>query len=79
MPRLDVPIGPNGPIVDIRLSVGPEDAKTPAAARRPGTQPFSVAGLVDTGAEMTAIETSLARSMGIPVFSFLQARSSLAR
>ncbi len=65
MPRLDVSIGPNGPIVDVRLSVGPERAASLAAAGLAVPEPISVLGLVDTGAEMTAIQRSLAEWMDI--------------
>ena len=34
-------------------------------------------GLVDTGAEITAIQRSLAEWMGIPILRFLDARSSV--
>ena len=77
MPRLDVPIGPNGPILDVRLSVGPEHAANLAAAGLPVPQPISVLGLVDTGAEMTAIQRSLAEWMDIPTLHFIEARSSM--
>jgi hypothetical protein len=77
MPRLNVPIGPNGPIVEIRLCVGLEHAKALAAAGRPVPQPSSVPGLVDTGAELSAIQRSLVDWMGIPFFRFLDARSSV--
>jgi hypothetical protein len=77
MPRLDVTIGPNGPIIEVRLWVVPEDAAKLAAAGLPIPQPISVTGLVDTGAQVTAIQRSLAEWMGIPVFSVLEARSSV--
>jgi hypothetical protein len=77
MPRLDVPIGPNGPIIEARLWVVPEDAAKLAAAGLPIPRPFSVPGLVDTGAQVTAIQRSLAEWMGVPVFSVLEARSSV--
>jgi hypothetical protein len=77
MPHLDVPIGPNGPIIEVRLSVGPENAAKLAAAGLPIPRPISVPGLVDTGAEVTAIQLSLAEWMGVPVWSLLETRSSV--
>jgi hypothetical protein len=77
MPRLDAPIGSNGPIIEVRLWVVPEDAANLAAAGLPIPRPFSVPGLVDTGAQVTAIQRSLAERMGIPAFSLLEARSSV--
>jgi hypothetical protein len=77
MPLLDVSIGPNGPIIEVRLWVVPQDAVDMAVAGLPVPRPISVPGLVDTGAEVTAIQRSLAEWMGVPVFSFLEARSSV--
>jgi hypothetical protein len=77
MPRLDVPFGPSGPIIDLRLRVGPEDAADLVAAGRAVPPSFSVLGLVDTGAEITAIQGSLADWMGIPVSGSLEASSSV--
>ena len=76
MPRLDVPIGPAGPIIEVRLRVGPEQADTRTAGR-PVPPPISVLGLVDTGAEVSAIQRSLAEWMGVPVSHFLETRSSV--
>jgi hypothetical protein len=77
MPRLDVPIGPNGPIIEVRLWVRREDAANFAAAGLPVPRPFSVPGLVDTGAQVTAIQQSLAEWMGVSVAGVLEARSSV--
>ena len=55
----------------------PSDAANLAAAGLPVPQPVSVLGLVDTGAEVTAIQRSLAEWMGIPTLHFLEARSSV--
>jgi hypothetical protein len=57
MPRLEVPIGPDGPIIDVRIWIGTEDAKTLALGGRAIPPPFSVPGLVDTGAQVTAIRS----------------------
>jgi hypothetical protein len=76
VPRLDLPIGPAGPIIEVRLRVGPEQADTRAAGR-PVPPPISVLGLVDTGAEVSAIQRSLADWMGVPVSHFLETRSSV--
>jgi hypothetical protein len=77
MPRLDATIGPNGPIIEVRLWVVPEDAAKLAAAGLPIPRPVSVLGLVDTGAEVTAIQRSLAEWMGLAVSGVLEARSSV--
>jgi hypothetical protein len=59
MARLDGPIGPYGAIIGVRIAVGSEDAGDLVAAGRPVISPFSVLGLVDTGAEVSAIQRSL--------------------
>ena len=76
MPRLDVPIGPAGPIIEVRLRVGPEQADARATGRTV-PPPISVLGLVDTGAEVSAIQRSLAEWLGVPVSRFLETRSSV--
>jgi hypothetical protein len=50
MPRLEVPIGRDGPIIDVRIWLGSEPAQTLTAGGREIPPPFSVPGLVDTGA-----------------------------
>ncbi|WP_422931852.1 aspartyl protease family protein [Singulisphaera sp. PoT] len=39
--------------------------------------PFSVAGLLDTGAQMTAIQSGLAEGMRLPVHDWVALRSSV--
>lgn len=48
-----------------------------SATGRSVPRPFSVSALVDNGAEITAIQKSLAEWMGIPILRFLDARSSV--
>jgi hypothetical protein len=79
MPRLDVPIGANGPIIEVRLWVGPENAAKLAAAGPPVPRPISIPGLVDTGAQVTAIQRSLVDWMGVSVWSLMETRSSVLR
>jgi hypothetical protein len=54
-----------------------DDARDLAAAGRPVPPPFSVPGLVDTGAELSAIQQSLVDWTGISSFRFVEARSSV--
>lgn len=77
MPRLDAPIGPDGPIVDVRLRIGPEHEEALVAGGLSAPSPCSVPGLVDTGARMTAIELALARSLSLPVHDWQVLRSSV--
>jgi hypothetical protein len=77
MPRLEVLVGPDGPIIDVRIWVGTAHSEALAAGGRPMPPPFSVPGLVDTGAQVTAIRSSTVAWMGIPSAGFMEASSSL--
>jgi hypothetical protein len=77
MPRLEVAIASNGPIIDRRLWVGPEDATRVSGAGLAVARPFSMFGLLDTGAELTAIQTSLADWMGTCRFTYNGRKSRL--
>jgi hypothetical protein len=74
---MDAAIGADGPIVDIRLWIGPDDVNGLMTGGAAVPRPFSVSGLVDTGAERTAIQQSLAIWMGIPIHNLLMLRSSV--
>src|SRR4051812_26036448 len=77
MPRLESPIGPDGPIIDVRIWIGPEHEEALSSGGLPVPQAFSVAGLVDTGAQMTAIQQVLAKRMDLPVHDWVKLRSSV--
>jgi hypothetical protein len=77
MPRIETPIGPDGPVVDVRVWIGPEQKEALDARGSPVAPPFSVRGLVDTGARMTAIQRGLAQGMGLPVHDWIWLRSSV--
>lgn len=77
MPRLELPIGPSGPIIELRLWIGPEDADALKAAGRALPSPCSVPALLDTGAEMTAIHRPLAEWLGSAVQDLIGLRSSV--
>jgi hypothetical protein len=77
MPRLEVPIGPDGPIIDVRIWVGIAPEKALDLSGRAIPPPISVPGLVDTGAQVTAIRSSIIDWMGITSIGFLEASSSV--
>jgi hypothetical protein len=77
MPRLETPIGRDGPIVDVRLWISPEHEQGLKARGLQPPRPSSVPGLVDTGAQMTAIQRVLADGMGRPVHDWVGLRSSV--
>jgi hypothetical protein len=77
MPRLETPIGPDGPIINVRMWIGVEHEEALDARGFQAPRPLSVPGLVDTGAQMTAIQRVLAEGMGIPVHDWVGLRSSV--
>jgi hypothetical protein len=77
MPRLEIPMGRSGPIIEVRLWMGPEDADILKAGGIPLPPPCSVLAPLDTGAERTAIHRSLARWMGSFVEDTMRLRSSV--
>jgi aspartyl protease len=76
MPRLKVPIGPDGPIIDVRLWVGPDQRDVLISRGQSVPQPLSVAGLLDTGARWTAIPRVLAEEIGLRVSDWRKLSSS---
>ena len=77
MPRLDASFGRDGPIIDVGICISAEVAKSRVAAGLPVPAPFSVPGLIDTGAKVTAIQMSIVAWMGILSFGEMEATSSL--
>lgn len=76
MPRLERSIGPDGPILDIGVRSGPEYETYLHSVGKSST-PFWIAGLLDTGAQRTAIQRDLAEGMGLPVHDWVSLRSSV--
>jgi len=77
MPRLEVPIRYDGPLVEVRLWIGPEFERTVVSRRLPVPTPLSVLGLIDTGAERTAIPVTVAQGMGLPIHNWQRLKSSV--
>jgi hypothetical protein len=77
MPRLDVPFGRDGPIIDVGIWIAAELGVSWAATGSAIPEPFVVSGLVDTGARVTAIEASIVAWMGIPSIGVMEASTSL--
>jgi hypothetical protein len=77
MPRLDVFFGRDGPIIDVRIWIAADLAESRAAAGLPIPAPFSVPGLVDTGAKVSAIRASIVAWMGILSIGVMEASSSV--
>jgi hypothetical protein len=77
MPRREWSIGPHGPIIDVRIWIGPEYEEALIARGLPVSTTFSTSGLLDTGAQVTAVERTLADAMNLPVHDWLALRSSV--
>lgn len=76
MPRLESAIGHAGPLIDVRLRAVPEREAALNAAGLPIAPPFSVRGLLDTGATTTAIRYELADRLNLIPDDIAQIRSS---
>ena len=77
MPRLEMPIGEDGPIIDVRIWIGTEHRMMLDARRLLVPPPFSIRGLVDTGARMTAIQRAWAKAMDLPVHDWITLKCSV--
>jgi Aspartyl protease len=77
MPRLERAIGSDGPIIDVRIWIGPELEQALRARGLQAPRPFSVPGLLDTGAQMSAIQQDLTQAMGLLVHDWVGMRSSV--
>jgi hypothetical protein len=77
MPRLEKPIGEDGPVIDVRAWIGFAHKEVLDARGLPVPPPFSIRGLVDTGARMTAIQRVWAQAMGLPIHDWITLKSSV--
>jgi hypothetical protein len=77
MARLEMPIGEDGPIIEVRTCISVEHKKALDALRLPVPAPFSIGALVDTGAQITAIQRALADGMGLPIHDWITLKSSV--
>ncbi len=77
MPRLETPLGRDGPIIDVRIWIGLEHKEALKARGLQAPRPLSVPRLLDTGAQMTAIQQALAQGIGLPVHDWVRLRSSV--
>lgn len=66
MPVLTAPLQHEGPMVDVALGWSDARARQLRLALRPVPQPVTTRALIDTGAEMTCVDTGLVRALGLP-------------
>ena len=70
MPRLETPLGRDGPIIDVRIWIGPEHEEALKARGLQAPRPLSVPGLLDTLLFITHVFKrieGLQRQGGVPV------------
>jgi hypothetical protein len=77
MTRLEMPIGEDGPIIDVRIWIGTERNGALDTLGLPVPPPSSIRGLVDTAARMTAIQRAWVQAMGLPVLDRISLMSSV--
>ena len=77
MPRLEMPIGEDGPVIDVRAWIGSEHKEVLDAHGLPVPPPFAIRGLVDTGARMTAVQRDWVHAMGLPIHGWITLKSSV--
>jgi hypothetical protein len=77
MPRLEIPIGEDGPIIDVRIWIGTERKGPLDALGLPVPPLLSIRGLVDTGNRLTAIQRVWVHAMGLPVLDWISRMSSM--
>ena len=77
MPRLEAPIGDDGPIIDVMGWIAAEHESVLRSRGLPRPKPFAIRGLVDTGARITAIQKALAEGMRLPVHDWITISSSV--
>jgi hypothetical protein len=67
MPIVSGRIRRDGALVKVRLAWSTSDAQRQRAALKPIPPPVEVMALLDSGAEATALDVGLVRSLGLPV------------
>jgi hypothetical protein len=66
MPTIIDTVTSQGAMVDIRIGLSATQIQRLRAALRPIPQPITARALVDTGAEMTGVDSSLVQPLGLP-------------
>lgn len=67
MPTLIDTLVAEGALVDVEIGLSATQIQRLRAALRPIPQPVSARALLDTGAEMTAVDSSLVQPLGLPI------------
>jgi hypothetical protein len=64
MPHLRIPIGPDGPVLDLGVWIGRTEALALVAQGRGVPPPLTVRALIDTGSDISAIHPLVAARLG---------------
>jgi hypothetical protein len=64
MPHLTLPITPSGPLLEIICGVSKPRAEALAKAGRPIPNPVPARALIDTGASITALDSTILKALG---------------
>jgi hypothetical protein len=67
MPFLKLPISPHGPLVDLQFSWSTADVRVARQAGRPIPAPIDVPGIIDTGAELTCLDSGIVSQLNLVV------------
>src|SRR5262249_19421286 len=66
MPSLTAPLVAEGALVPVLIGVSAASVQALRAGLHPIPQPVAVNALLDTGAEITGIDTSIVQQLGLP-------------
>ncbi len=65
MPQLTISIGPDGPVVDVRVGLSGPRLSAIIAARLKPANPIGERALIDTGASCTCIDHTVVKALGL--------------
>jgi hypothetical protein len=74
MPLIRVPIGADGPVIDLGLWIGRAAAHAPIAQGQAVPAPQTIRALIDTGADRTATHPNALSLIGSPAAGTIQVR-----
>ncbi len=73
MPILSGTVGADGALVDVQFGLSATAVKQLRAHLSPIVQPLTVRAVIDTGAEMTCLDTALVQALRLPAHGFTPA------
>ena len=73
MPILTAALAPSGALVEVLIGLSTTSIRALRAALRPIPPPISVHALIDTGAEVTGVDSGLLQTLALPQRNFVLA------